>query len=365
MKKLLSISLIVVLIVVAVSCHKTAVAPQGTVYLDLPATTDQYFPNGSIFYNERATLGRVLFYDGHLSVNNAIACASCHKQNYGFADNVPLSTGFDGRLTKRNSQGLHNLVASSNIFSLSNIIFQQQPFFWDGRENILENLVDRPITNHVEMGITDTSLLPAKLSGLPIYGSLFFNAYGDSNITSTRISECISIFMSAIVSNKSRFTLSRQLFDTLNSLETEGENLFMNKYNCGNCHHVITNVYTEDDFKDIGLDKNYTDLGLGGLDHFPTNNGKFRVPSLDNVALTAPYMHDGRFQTLSDVIDHYSHGICNSPNLDPLLQTADNQPIQMNISDQEKAALIAFLNTFTDYTTILDPKFSNPFKIKN
>ena len=368
MKKLITLSVLAIA-TFFVACHKNSVTPQGTVYLDLPSTVDHYY--GFNVYtqdstpNFKATIGRVLFYDGHLSVNNVISCASCHKQGNSFADNTQFSTGFDGRPTKRNSIGIHNLVGFDTLMTKESIQSPGQPLFWDGRETILLNLVDRPITNHVEMGIADPNTLPSKLAALSIYQPLFFKAYGDSSISSSRISECLSFFMAAIQSKKSRFDLSEIGMVTLTAEEKNGEMLFNNKYPCGNCHHVFSNFYTFSDFHDIGLDVNYSDMGLSAIDFSSQDKGKFRAPSLDNVALTAPYMHDGRFKTLSDVIDHYSHGINNSPNLDGMLRNADSSAMKMNISDGDKQALIAFLNTFTDYSTISDPKFSNPFKIKN
>jgi cytochrome c peroxidase len=148
--------------------------------------------------------------------------------------------------------------------------------------------------------------------------------------------------------------------------EQHGYTLFMTKYNCASCHHIITNSYSQSEaFIDAGLDANYTDLGRGVITNSTLDNGKFKVPSLHNVALTAPYMHDGRFKTLEEVIDHYSTGIEYSPNLNVMFaDTTNKQARQMNISDADKQALVAFLKTFTDYQMISDPKFSNPFKTK-
>ncbi len=366
MKKLFSLVSISVFVAARVSCHKNAVTPSGTVYLDLPATSYQYYtPSyGDTTVNSKATLGRVLFYDGHLSVNNSISCASCHKQAFGFSDNNAFSTGFEGKITRRNSKGIHNIVGVNNFFS--NIILQHNtPLFWDGRENSLLNLVDRPITNHVEMGITDPDALAPKIAAISCYPPLFKKAYGDEQVTSARISECISMFMASIQSTNSKID---QYFKgnttVLNALELKGMGLFNSTYNCASCHHSNSGPYTFFDFHDIGLDENYNDLGMGVIFSSTTDNGKFRVPDLANVALTAPYMHDGRYKTLDDVLEHYSHNIKNSPNLDPVLRGTDQKAKQMNISSDDKMALIAFLNTFTDYTTIQDPKFSNPFKVK-
>jgi len=365
MKKIIAIGSLVVLMVIVYSCKKNADKPNAQVYLDLPATTDVY----SAFttdpsYNQKATLGRVLFYDSHLSVNNAVACGSCHKQALGFADNVSFSTGFEGQLTKRNSKSIVNL--NGDNFSQPNITQPGSPLFWDGREEIVKDLIARPITNHVEMGIEDTNVLPGKLAGLNYYNQLLYNAYGDSSFSMDRIAECVSSFIVSIQSSNTRFDQYAAQGNTsaFTAQEVMGYNLFTTKYNCENCHHVFQNSYTVDDFKDIGLDVNYTDLGRGAVSGVSSDNGKFRVPSLRNVALSAPYMHDGRYKTLGDVIDHYSHGIQKSANLDVQLQDSTGHAMQMNIPDGDKQALIAFLNTMTDYQLISDPKFSNPFKVK-
>jgi len=363
MKKAIAILTILVLAVVVYSCKKSSTGAQDVkaVSLVLPATPDNYFPNNGFGNNDSinrvATLGRVLFYDTHLSVNNAISCGSCHKQALGFADNSSFSTGYQGMLTKRNSPALNDLQFKEFLF-------------WDGRENNISNLPLRPMTNHVEMGITDLSALPQKLAALPYYTQLFNNAFGtNQGITADQISGAIGLFISAITSGNSR--LDQYLAGNTSALtaqEIYGKSLFDTKYNCAGCH--ISNggggySGTEAGFKDIGLDNAYTDMGRGTITGLATDNGTFRVPDLTNVGITAPYMHDGRYQTLGDVIDHYSHNIMNSPNLDPLLRDNTGKAIQMNISDQEKAAIVAFLNTLTDFNIITDPKFSTPFKVIN
>ncbi len=362
MKKPLLLLTIVALVIVAYSCKKeTPDSSAGkTVYLDLPGTTAKYFTSGTITPsdNDIATLGRVLFYDGHLSVNNATACASCHKQSLAFADNVAFSRGFESRLTGRNSMPIENMGTPSTSFSNSIL-------FWDGREQKLQNLVNRPISNHVEMGM-DFSLLPEKLGELPYYPELFQKAYGSTEITSDKISKAVTYFMQSITVNASRFDDYQSQKTQLTAQELQGFNLFNTTYGCNRCHTITSSQYNASAvFADIGLDEKYNDLGRGVISGSEADNGKFRTPNLRNVALTAPYMHDGRYQTLDQVLEHYSHGIANSPNLDINLRDANtNQARQMNISAQDKQAIIAFLNTLTDYNMITDPKFSNPFKLK-
>ncbi len=372
MKKTYVLLSIVALIIIGYSCKKSKSQSVSQLELDLPATPYAYssVSFGDSMVNKKATLGRVLFYDSHLSINNALSCASCHKQAYGFADNVAFSVGYEGKLTYRNSKNIANLEGDNGGFIPPVVTLssnQGLPLFWDGRETALTNLISRPITNHVEMGYPDFATLPQKLSEFTYYNKLFTDAYGDATITTDRISECMSDFLASMNSNGSKVDqfINSGNQGVLSPMEYSGYLLFTSKYNCDNCHHIFSSSYTEADFKDIGLDANYTDMGRGTISHQPTDNGKFKVPSLHNVALTAPYMHDGRYKTLSDVVDHYSHGIQSSANLDLVLQDpSTGKAKQMNISDADKQALVAFLNAFTDYNMVTDPKFSNPFKIK-
>ena len=369
MKKSIVLFSVIAAVIAVYSCNKTDSAkPSSTsAYLDLPAIPYTYAIAGDtdVAINQKATLGRVLFYDSHLSLNNAVSCGSCHKQAIGFADNVAFSTGYEGRTTKRNSQGIEGLAGNGLIFVNQGIV---NPMFWDGREDVLLNLIARPVTNHVEMGVEDMNTLPQKLTALNYYNKLFNSAYGDSTITADRISESITDFISSITANNTRFDKYNDgNIGALNALELEGQDLFINKYNCAGCHQIFSDNYSSPEaaFRNIGLDVISADAGRGAITGATSDYGKFRVPSLKNVALTAPYMHDGRYKTLSEVIDHYSHNIENSANLDLALRdSATYQPISMNITDQEKQALIAFLNTLTDPTMVTDPRFSNPFKVK-
>lgn len=386
MKKLIILFVTVLSVIAIYSCNKnnSTIATNGkTQYLDLPSTVARYYSDSSGFLsspadsmNAQATLGRVLFYDGHLSINNAISCGSCHKQALAFADNVALSSGFESKLTRRNSPPIQNLVPKTlPIFFNSNFFINNisTTLFWDGRAANVENLIARPITNHVEMGISDMSTLPAKLAALPYYSNLFTAAYGSSEITADKISNAIAMFIAAIESRSTRFDGFMAGTTKLSALEVEGMTLFNGTYNCAKCHHLSdsSNIgpyggggVIPTNFVDIGLDDTYTDMGRGEITGSAADNGKFKIPNLRNVAITAPYMHDGRYKTLDDVLEHYSHNIKGSTNLDTLLQDANKRPRQMNISDNDKEALKAFLNTLTDFGMINDPKFSNPFKTK-
>ncbi len=300
--------------------------------------------------DEGATLGRVLFYDPALSLTNNIACASCHHQEDGFADPVRFSVGFDDGLTKRNANSIVNPIASG-------------VFFWDARENDLKAMVLQPIKNHVEMGMDNFDVLEKKLAALPYYPPLFKKAFGDENITRERLADALSQFLNSMVTANSKFDRSEPHgwgsgnLGVFNEQEKQGFNLFFGSAGCANCHNpgFVGNM----GWADIGLDKTYEDKGLGA--NQPGMDGLFKIPSLRNVALSAPYMHDGRFATLMDVIDHYSDNVQASPNLDWRLRDGDGAR-HLNLSQTDKEALAAFLETFTDEQFTNDPKFSNPFK---
>ncbi len=347
------------------SCKKDEAALKVS-YLDLPAEPANYFVNVN---NNVPELGRVLFYDKQLSVNNSVSCSSCHKQAYGFADNVALSRGFDNQLTVRNSMPVQNLGFlnfGSGGITEGDQFFPSTKLFWDGRETNLSNMVLRPIINHVEMGITDTEALATKLSTVEYYKPLFTKAFGKKEVTPQKISTALTSFVQSINSTHSKFDQSKNGGSVqLSALELTGKNLFFTIYDCNTCHRVETpNGYEVfgGGFANIGLDNTYADDGLSKVTGKQTDAGKFKIPSLRNVALTAPYMHDGRFSTLDEVMEHYSGEIANHPNLDFRLRDANGQVEQKNISDFDKKAIIAFLNTLTDTQVITDPKFASPFK---
>ncbi|MFY0627489.1 MAG: cytochrome-c peroxidase [Reichenbachiella sp.] len=313
----------------------------------------------------QANLGKVLFYDKKLSFNNSISCASCHKQNLAFADNVSLSVGFENVLTERNSLPIQNVNSFFGFNDLSNntSFFGGSILFWDGRESSLESMVIQPIQNHIEMGYDDMDELTTKLETIPYYSALFERAYGSSNINTERISRALSSFVNHINANNTKFDKYLRGEETLSSEELEGQRLFVNTYECNECHRVeSTNGYLfAGTFANIGLDMNYQDEGRMIVTNNPVDNGQFKIPNLRNIALTSPYMHDGRFETLEDVMDHYSNGVQNNENLDFRLKDENNEPIKPQITQAEKQSIISFLNTLTDHEMISNPKLSNPF----
>ena len=302
--------------------------------------------------NNIATLGRVLFYDGLLSKNNATACASCHQQEKAFADGSVFSSGFGGAKTTRNSISFQNLSLGNN-------------FFWDSRQRELNTLVGEPIVNHIEMGIEDMPDLMTKLQNTSYYPELFDKAFGSSQVTESKFTEAIAQFLASITTTNSLYDRAiANDFEEFSSMEKLGMAIFYSdKALCGSCHtganfaapDAIDQYYNPSrGTTNIGLEVEYVDDGRG--------EGEFKIPSLRNIALTAPYMHDGRYQTLREVLDHYNSGIQPHPNLDTKL-LHNGLPIKMGLSSLELDALEAFMHTLTDEDLLTDPKYSNPFRL--
>lgn len=308
-----------------------------------------------------ATLGRVLFYDKNLSINNTISCASCHKQQNAFSDPVAKSSGFNGGLTGRNSMSL--------IYAA---YYPNGRFFWDQRAATLEEQSLMPIQDLVEMGMT-LPALETKLRNLAYYPPLFQKAFGTTDITSEKIAKAISQFVRSIVSYRSKYDAGRAAlpaapapppnapFPNFTTQENRGKEIFLSPIGgCAPCHG--SEVFTAPQEKNNGLDMATTDRGFGAVVNNTALDATFKVTTLRNVELTPPYMHDGRFNTLEQVVEHYSGGVRNHPNLSPQLRLPNGLPRQANLSNEDKAALVAFLKTLTDNTLATEVKYSNPFK---
>lgn len=358
------------------ACKKEAAS--GLVRVpQLPEQTEKYaeiaggtFAVGSVIIDDhRATLGRVLFYETQLSVNNSVSCGSCHIQSKGFADLGAVSTGFGGGKTSRNTPAITNPATQSS-------------YFWDMRESNLQNMVTQPIANHLEMGLEQPEYMVQKLKQLPYYEDLFMRAFGDANITSSRIGDALSQFVAAMVSVNTKFDRHVASGNTeFNALEEMGRELFFNELPCASCHGGDNFSGWGSIAENIGLDERYADPGMPGTDWMTgeERNGWFKVPSLRNVALTAPYMHDGRFATLEEVIEFYNSGIQAHPQLSFALREGwntggvenpdgffgpiqlDTPPLRMHLSDLQKQALVAFLKTLTDDHLVTHSKYSDPF----
>ncbi|WP_291727332.1 cytochrome-c peroxidase [Bernardetia sp.] len=319
-------------------------------------------PNDNQITDAGATLGRVLFYDKLLSKNSTVSCASCHAQEKGFSDARILSKGFDSGETRRHSMGLVNAR-----------FYQKGTFFWDERAATLEEQVLMPIQDEVEMGLTLDTLI-TRIEQTDYYKPLFKDAFGDETITNDRISKALAQFVRSLVSYQSKYDIGRasvnratEPFENFSAQENLGKTLFLEGVplgglGCTVCHGTEA-FTTPPRSANNGLDAaSTTDLGVYESTGNPADIGKFKSPSLRNIALRAPYMHDGRFATLEEVIEHYNSGIQAHPNLDRILTDANGNPIRMNLTEEEKDALVAFLNTLTDTEMIEDEKFSNPFK---
>ena len=319
-----------------------------------------------------ATLGRVLFYDTQLSRNNSVACASCHLQRAGFADPRQFSTGFEGGRTGRNAMSLAGL-------RYTNVRGHRPGFFWDERAPNLEAQVLIPIQDKLEMGMK-LPQLERRLSKLPYYPALFDAAFGSSEVTSDRIAKSVAQFMRSMVSMNSKFDRAAAAggdysvnFKTFSDQENRGKYLFIDgvdgiaEFGCAHCHIPPTFGMTK--ALNNGLALKYKDRGLGVLDRrpndpfTPSNDGKFKAPSLRNVELSSPYMHDGRFKTLELVVEHYSTGVRSHVNVG--LAFEEQNPAKKTPGFQftagQKAAIIAFLKTLTDRQFVTDPRYSDPF----
>lgn len=330
-------------------------------------------PANNPITNAGATLGRVLFHDTVLSANETVACASCHMQSDGFSDPARFSAGFEGGLTGRNSMGLSDAR-----------FYAPGHFFWDERADTLEDQVLMPIQNEVEMGLTLDELVE-RVQAQPYYPELFARAFGDATIDSERISFALAQYVRSIVSYRAPYDEGIAAagnpgadFPNYSAQQNEGKAIFFGPAGrCAPCHVgqpgpppppgaplPNTAVFLMTAPANNGLDLGPTtdDNGVGDVQDDPMLDGVFKSPSLRNVERTAPYMHDGRFDTLEQVVEHYDSGVQAHPNLDPRLRAPGGQPQRLNLSDAQKAALVAFLRTLSDDALRDDVRFSDPFR---
>jgi len=324
-------------------------------------------PESNQINNQITTLGRVLFYDKNLSENNTTACASCHQQAFAFSDPLTSSVGLNGGNTGRHSMRLVNSRFSN-----------EENFFWDERATSLENQVTQPIQDHIEMGFSGTNGDPdfndliTKLSAINYYQILFEFAYGNSTINEDEIQRALAQFVRSIQSFDSKFDEGFEQSPNLNApfpnftpQENLGKQLFLNPppnggAGCAGCHAP----------PEFDIDPNALNNGvigvIGNTSEIDINNT--RSPSLRDIvnpdgSLNGPMMHDGSLTSLFEVIEHYNN-IPNHPdntNLDNRLQRPGNQTQQLNLSNNEKNALEAFLNTLTGSDIYTNEKWSDPF----
>lgn len=314
-------------------------------------------PKGTVPNAVVTTLGRVLFHDRELSRTRAVSCASCHDQAADFSDAAAFSTGFAGGKTTMHAMRIANIR-----------FFKPGTMFWDRRAESLESQSTLPIQHPVEMGFdTANGGMPAlaqRMQSLPYYPELFASAYGDSQITEGRMQEALSQFLRSVVSVRSRWDDAyAQVFDAtlpdkgvniplpgFTAEEDRGRHLFMaSRANggqaCASCHQPPTFA--------LG------GSGSNGLDAGETR--RLKSPSLKSVAKSSAFMHDGRFTSLEQVVEHYSTGVLDGPGLDNRLK-ADGKPLVPNLSAQDKQALVAFMKTLSDPVLAADPRFGNPLR---
>ncbi len=280
-------------------------------------------------------LGRKLFYDPRLSRDNSVSCGSCHQAFAAFAHaDHDLSHGVDGLLGTRNSPPIFNMNWHTS-------------FFWDGGVNHLESQPINPIQNPVEMDETLESII-AKVSADDKYRRMFKEAWGSEEVNSQRIFKSLAQFMGVMVSDNSKYDKYKRGEASLTSSEQAGLKIYND--NCASCHKAP--LFTDFSFKNNGLPPtSVNDTGRIRITRSDTDRYRFKVPSLRNLAYTAPYMHDGRLNTLNDVLDHYATGIHQSPTLDPQLQNG------IQLTAQQRSDLLAFLNTLNDESFIADTRF--------
>ena len=289
---------------------------------------------------ERVELGKTLFFDKQLSVNNQQSCADCHSPEKAFTDGRRTARGAEGAFGERNSMPLFNLA-------------WKKEFFWDGRAKSLRQQVLQPIQNPIEMHQPLTNLVVKLAQSTNIYATLFTTAFGSPEITSEKIAFALENYLLTLTSFDAKFDRVLRGEDKFTTEEQRGFELFSTEYDprrgqfgadCFHCHGGP--LFQSQSFANNGLDETFGDLGRGKITSKKSDDGKFSTPSLRNVALTAPYMHDGRFRTLEDVIRHYVSGVVRSATLDPNL--AKHPDSGVPLTDADMQALVAFLKTLTD-----------------
>ena len=346
-------------VVIINSCKPDKVVVEDPI--DEPYTLEiGSFPNPDIAVDNPLTregvkLGRMLFYEKMLSRNNTQACASCHNQQTAFSDTNKFSIGIKGLPGGRHAMSVFNMAWNTN------------GFFWDGRSHLLRDQSLKPIQDGLEMDETLVNVVN-KLKASANYPPQFKKAFGTENIDTFLISKALEQFMNSIVSNNSKYDKFLAGTATLTAQEERGRFLFFTEYNpafpnatgadCQHCHGGAN--FENDKYMNNGIDNDasITDIGRQKVTNNPTDKGAFKVPTLRNVELTFPYMHDGRFKTLEEVIDHYNL-VKNSSVLDPSFQQQLPNGLQLSASD--KQALVAFLKTLTDTQLTTDTRYSSPF----
>ncbi|HMQ50110.1 MAG TPA: cytochrome c peroxidase [Saprospiraceae bacterium] len=345
------------------ACQKEDEQPTGKPVLDNTPYVLEYgllpapnLPTDNLLTVQGVALGRMLFYETMLSKDGTQSCASCHRQSDGFSDTARFSIGVEGMPGKRQAMPVFNMAWHSN------------EFFWDGRAHLLRDQALRPIQDPLEMNETLDHVV-AKLNNSSRYRDQFVRAFGSDEITPDKMALALEQFMLSIVSFQSKYDRYLAGEAMLTESELRGKLLFETEYNpffpefsgadCAHCHGG--NNFENDQYMNNGLDSDaeLTDLGREMVTQNANDRAKFKVPSLRNIALTAPYMHDGRFSTLEEVIDHYNAGIQLSATVNPTV--ANTQQTGLFLTNQDKQDLINFLKTLTDDVFLNNEAYQSPF----
>lgn len=362
----LGFSMIVIALLSIWACHDTIeVDPTAVDLTHIPYEPQSFIPaipqgfpaleqpGDNIMTKDGIALGRKLFYDPILSVDSTFSCSSCHLQTHGFADDLAFSGGVAGQTGR-------------STMSLMNVGFHYHGLFWDGRSPSLEKQAIHPVEDPVEMGETWTNV-EKKLRRHPDYPSDFRKAFGiekSSEITRDLAVKAISQFERTLISGgNTRYDRFIRGEIVLTESEYNGYLMFFDfdptipDAECGHCHNAP--LFATEDYFNNGLQESpdfegFADKGLGALTGRPGDNGKFKAPSLRNIVFSAPYMHDGRFRTLEEVVDHYNSGGKASPTKNSLLYP-------LHLTESQKADLIAFLHTLTDSTVLTNEAYQSPF----
>lgn len=349
---------------VLVGCRKDPSIQTGdtTPYtFDYPERISKYLPPMPVPEDNPMTvegveLGRMLFFDERLSGDNTMSCASCHAPEKAFSDTVDLSLGIDDLPGKRNAMPLINIGWA-------------ETFFWDGRKGSLEAQAFAPVTDVLEMHENWPDAV-AKLQEDDQYPFLFERAFGSKTIDSVMVAKALAQFERTLLSANAPMDKYMNADLAIGSsgwsmadefAAYQGFAIFMDesKGDCFHCHGDSFNpLWTDNEYHNNGLDEVITDKGLGDITGDASDDGKFKTPTLRNLVFTAPYMHDGRFETLDEVIDHYSEGLKHSPTIDPLMKKVDIGG--SHLTPEEKYSLKMFLISLSDSTFINDPRFSDP-----
>lgn len=313
------------------------------------------FPSDNLLTIEKVRLGKMLFYEKNLSSDGTVSCGSCHSQAHAFSDPNTFSVGVGGATGDRQAMAIFNMAWHNN------------EFFWDGRAHLLRDQALGPIENPLEMNETLDNVIK-KLYANQTYKNQFIRAFGTNEITAEKISLALENFMLSLISEDSKYDRYLAGKAVLTPSEERGRILFFGEYNeffpetsgadCAHCH--AGNNFENDEYMNNGLDTDaeFVDFGRELATNDPADRAKFKVTSLRNIALTAPYMHDGRFQTLEEVVDHYNSGVKNSSTVNLALLGTTSTGLMLDA--QEKKDLINFLKTLTDYTFINNKAYADP-----